>query len=125
MKKLKVIIMTLMVLTLVSFGYVDEIENEELYQVTDGFVKSLQTTYESYGMFSEEHTKHTKDGLYKVQPYGRLINVKIKKFVNDNEYEKLKNKLKEHYKNNSNVNDVYICGGGTVMIDCRNNKFVE
>ena len=53
-------------------------------------------------------------------PTGRLINVRIEKSVNDSEYEKLKNVLKEHYRNNINVNDVYICGGGTIMIDCRN-----
>lgn len=95
--------------------------NTELYQITDGFVESLQTTYQSYGMFGgKEYTKYTKDGLYKIMPTGRLINVRIEKSVNDSEYEKLKNELKEHYRNNINVNDVYICGGGTIMIDCRN-----
>lgn len=93
----------------------------ELYQITDGFVVSLQKTYQTYGMFGgKEHTRYTKDGLYKIMPTGRLINVRIEKSVNDSEYEKLKNVLKEHYRNNINVNDVYICGGGTIMIDCRN-----
>lgn len=95
--------------------------NTELYQITDEFVESLQTTYQSYGISGgQEYTKHTKDGAYKVMPTGRLINVRIEKVVSGNEYETLKTDLKEHYKNNTHVNDVYICGGGTVMIDCRN-----
>jgi len=49
-----------------------------------------------------------------------LINVKILKVVEDEEYEDLKEDLKSHYKGDKRVNDVYICQGGTVMIDCRN-----
>ena len=95
--------------------------NAELYKITDVFVKSLQTTYNSYGLFGGlNHTKTTKDGLYKITPVGRLINVRIEKIANDNEYEDLKKDLKKHYKNNTYVNDVYICNGGTIMIDCRN-----
>jgi hypothetical protein len=94
--------------------------NDELYQITDEFVESLHTTYESYGIFKvQEYTKYTKDGMYKVMPTGRLINVRIEKNVTGDEYENLKNDLLDHYKNNVYVNDVYICGGGTVMIDCR------
>lgn len=95
--------------------------NTELYQITDGFVESLQTTYESYGILGgREHTKYSKDGSYKVMPTGRLINVRIERVAIGDEYETLKNDLKEHYKNNTQVNDVYICNGGTIMIDCRN-----
>lgn len=95
--------------------------NAELYEITDGFVKSLQTTYDSYGVFGgKEFTRYTKDNLYKVMPVGRLINVRIERFATSEEYEDLKNDLKEHYKDNPSVNDVYICGGGTIMIDCRN-----
>jgi hypothetical protein len=68
----------------------------------------------------EKYQKYTQDGLYKVMPVGRLINVRIEKTENGSDYEKLKNDLKEYYKNNTNVKDVYICGGGTIMIDCRN-----
>ena len=128
MKKVSLIVMTLLVSIFMMScnGVGDKVKNiiepnTELYQITDRFVESLQTTYESYGMLGgQEYTKYTKDGSYKVMPTGRLINVRIEKSVSGNEYETLKNDLKEHYKNNTHVNDVYICGGGTVMIDCRN-----
>ena len=95
--------------------------NTELYQITDDFVGLLQTTYETYGMLGGlEHKKYTKDSLYRVMPFGRLINVRIESVVNDDEYETLKNKIKKHYENNIYVNDVYICRKGTIMIDCRN-----
>jgi len=93
----------------------------ELFQKTDTFVESLQTTYESYGIFGgSKYSVTTSDDLYTIMPVGRLINVKIMKYVTDEEYEKLRKNLEKHYKNDSRVNDVYICGGGTVMIDCRN-----
>lgn len=92
----------------------------ELYKVTDSFVESLSTSYESYGVFGgSEHAVTTSDGLYRVCPVGRLINVKIEKFVPDQEYLDLKKDLEGHYKNNTRVNSVYICGAGTIMIDCR------
>jgi len=93
----------------------------ELYKETDKFVESLQTTYESYGMLGgKDHSKTTSDGLYTITPVGRLINVKIKKVVSDEEYEELRQDLENHYKGDTRVNKVYISGGGTVMIDCRN-----
>jgi hypothetical protein len=93
--------------------------HKELYEKTDYFVESLQTTYESYGIFSDDF-ETTEDGLYTIHPIGRLINVKIQKEVDDKEYEKLRKDLEKHYKDNYHVNKVYICNGGTVMIDCRN-----
>lgn len=94
---------------------------KELYTETDAFVQSLETTYESYGLLGgTDHSITTSDGLYTISPIGRLINVKILKVVSDEEYEKLRKSLERHYKNDTRVNDVYICGGGTVMIDCRN-----
>jgi hypothetical protein len=93
----------------------------ELFKETDTFVESLQTTYESYGLLGgSEHSKTTSDGLYSINPVGRLINVKILKVATSEEYEELRKDLEEHYKADSKVNKVYICGGGTVMIDCRN-----
>lgn len=93
----------------------------ELYGITDSFVKSLQTEYDSYGMFgSEEYTKVTSDGLYQIIPTGRLINVKILKGVSSKDYSDLEEDLKSHYKDDKRVNDVYINNGGTIMIDCRN-----
>lgn len=95
--------------------------NKELFKETDSFVESLQTTYESYGLFGgSEHSKTTSDGLYTINPVGRLINVKIQKVASSEEYEELRKDLEEHYKSDSRVNKVYICGAGTVMIDCRN-----
>ncbi len=92
----------------------------ELFKETDAFVESLQTTYESYGVLGgSEHSKTTSDGLYSIHPVGRLINVKIQKVASSEEYEELRKDLEEHYKDNSKVNKVYICGAGTVMIDCR------
>lgn len=93
----------------------------ELFKETDTFVESLQTTYNSYGLLGgTEHAKTTSDGLYKVTPIGRLINVKILKGSTDEEYKDLKEDLKDHYDGDSRVNDVYICNAGTVMVDCRN-----
>ncbi len=93
----------------------------ELYKTTDGFVESLDTTYESYGLLGgSEHSTTTSDGRYRITPVGRLINVKIQHAVSDREYEKLRNALARHYRRDRRVNDVYICQAGTVMIDCRN-----
>jgi len=94
---------------------------KELYGLTDYFVESLQTTYDSYGILGvQKYIKITSDGQYQVMPVGRLINVKILKVVNDDVYKDLKEDLKNHYKNDRRVNDVYISNGGTIMIDCRN-----
>lgn len=94
---------------------------KELYSVTDSFVESLETTYNSYGILGgKEHIKLTSDGLYQVMPVGRLINVKILKVVGDDVYKELEKDLENHYKNDKRVNDVYINNAGTIMIDCRN-----
>jgi hypothetical protein len=92
----------------------------ELYKTTDYFVNSLSTEYESYGLMGQKYSKTTEDGTYTVFPIGRLINVKIEKYVEDDKYEHLKKDLLQHYKNDTRVHDVYICQGGTIMIDCRN-----
>jgi len=94
---------------------------KELFVLTDSFVESLQTTYESYGILGgTEHIKTTTDGQYQVMPVGRLINVKILKIVNNDVYKDLEEDLASHYKNDRRVNDVYINNAGTIMIDCRN-----
>lgn len=93
----------------------------ELYEKTDAFVQSLETTYESYGLFGGlNNSVTTSDGLYQISPIGRLINVKILKAVGKDEYEDLREDLEDHYKGDSRVNDVYISNAGTIMIDCRN-----
>lgn len=88
----------------------------ELFEETD---KSLETEYKSYGLFTEQYEVFCCNGYYKIMPLGRLINVRIEEVVDDEKYEKLKKSFKNHYKNDIRVNDVYICNGGTIMIDCR------
>lgn len=116
----RVLAIALIVTTFLSCDKINNViqPNRELYEITDGFVSSLKTL-NSYGMLDGmDYAMHTKDGAYTVFPIGRLINVKIEK--SDANYESLKTELKDHYQNNPNVNDVYICQGGTIMIDCRN-----
>lgn len=95
--------------------------NKELFEKTDEFVQSLDTEYSSYGLLGGlEHSTTTSDGLYKITPTGRLINVKIMKVVPDEDYEELRQDLEDHYENDKRVSNVYINRGGTIMIDCRN-----
>lgn len=111
----------LIYLLILSFVLSCSPSKKELYGITDSFVESLQTTYDSYGILGgKEHIKTTSDGQYQVMPVGRLINVKILKVVSDDVYKDLKEDLKNHYKADKRVNDVYINNGGTIMIDCRN-----
>lgn len=113
----KILFIVVMCFTIVSCNA----EKNELYEHTDYFVESLNTTYESYGLLGgAEYTRYTDNGYYKITPIGRLINVRIEEIVDDKEYEKLRKDLENHYKNDKRVNRVYICGGGTIMIDCRN-----
>lgn len=91
--------------------------HKDLYKITDKFVESLYTEYESYGLGGTQ--EYTPDRAYKVMPIFRLINVRIEKAASDDEYEDLINDLKAHYKGNPHVNDVYRCQAGTIMIDCR------
>ncbi len=92
-----------------------------VYKVSDSFVDSLQSNYESYGFMGvKEHLTITEDSLYQIAPIGRLINVKILTPASQEEYNQLRDDLARHYEGDPRVNDVYICQAGTVMIDCRN-----
>lgn len=115
MKKLLFCLITIVIITSCNVN-----QNKELFAITDSFVESLNTTYETYGMNGIEHQKETSNGFYTITPMGRLINVKIQKAVEDKVYEELRKDLENHYKNDTRVNEVYINKGGTVMIDCRN-----
>lgn len=107
-------------LCVVSLSVVSCDGNRELYEITDYFITSLNTRYESYGILGGmDHTQYTSDRKYKIMPTGRLINVRIEDYATHSDYTKLRDKLAKHYKNDSRVRDVYICGGGTIMIDCR------
>ena len=111
----KFIILTLMAFVMCSCGKTD------LFRQTDYFVEQLETTYTSYGLFGNvDYTQYANDGYYKITPIGRLINVRIEKVAEDKEYEKLCKSLQRHYAKDNRVNDVYICNGGTIIIDCRN-----
>lgn len=99
----------------------NNIKYGELYTITDEFVEKLQTTYQSYGMLGGmEYTKYTKNKEYKVFPMGRLINVRIERYADDDEYESLRKALESHYSGDRRVNQVYRNQAGTIMIDCRN-----
>jgi hypothetical protein len=93
-------------------------KHKELFTITDSVVESLYDTYESYGLLGGTE-KYTSDREYKVFPIGRLVNVRIEHYASKDEYENLRMAIEKHYKNNNKVRDVYICGGGTIMIDCR------
>ena len=97
------------------------LRSDSMKKQTDFFIEQLQTTYSSYGLFGGmDDVRYANDGYYKITPIGRLINVRIEEGVDDKEYESLLNALKRHYSNDNRVNNVYICGYGTIMIDCRN-----
>lgn len=99
----------------------NSVKYRELYTITDEFVEKLQTTYQSYGVFGGiDDTRYTKDKEYKVFPMGRLINVRIEHYADDDEYESLRKALESHYSGDSRVNSVYRNKAGTIMIDCRN-----
>ena len=106
---------------LFSLSSCNNIKYGDLFQITDEFVEKLQTTYQSYGILGGmEYTKYTKDKEYKVFPMGRLINVRIEHYADDDEYESLRKALESHYSSDRRVNQVYRNQAGTIMIDCRN-----
>lgn len=99
----------------------NKIKYGDLFQITDEFVEKLQTTYQSYGMLGGmKYTKYTKDKEFKVFPMGRLINVRIEHYADDDEYESLRKALESHYSGDRRVKQVYRNQAGTIMIDCRN-----
>ncbi len=111
----------IILLLLVFFCSCNNFKYRELYEITDEFVEKLQTTYESYGLLGGmNHTKYTKDREYKVFPMGRLINVRIERYADDDEYESLRKAIESHYSGDSRVHKVYRNQAGTLMIDCRN-----
>lgn len=100
-------------------------EKNDLYNKVDYFIASLDTDYISYGLEGAKHKKYTKNGYYQIYPIGRLINIRIEKPATREEYEQLKSALSKRYKNDKRVNEVYICNGGTIMVDCRDIPGIE
>ena len=122
MKKILFLLALFTIIFLFSCSAINEILNEELFKLTDKCVDSLYTEYESYGLLGGDE-ELTSNGKYQIKPIGRLVNVKIM-IVEDLTYRDLENDLKEHYKNNQKVNDIYICNAGTIIIDCRRNNWI-
>lgn len=102
------------------YSPVSPFKYRELFGITDRYVESLYTTYESYGMLSDRE-EYTRDRKYRVMPLGRLINVRIESYdADESDYKALLYDLQDHYRGDSRVNEVYQCRAGTLMIDCRN-----
>ena len=98
----------------------DEIKHRDLFDKTDAMVESLYTEVESYGLRGgQEYTTYAEGQEYRIMPMGRLVNVRIEHEASISDYEHLRKSLERHYKGDKRVNSVYICGAGTVMIDCR------
>ena len=88
--------------------------NKEIFEISDKMISECH-----YGLFGD--SKFTKDGKYRVTRIGRLYVIRIENFdeSTDENYNKILKAAKNHYKNSSLVNSVYICNGGTVVLDCR------
>lgn len=105
---------------LLSLCGCDNLKYAELYEITDEFVEELHTDVESYGLLGGvDDTEYTDDGVFRVLPMGRLVNVKIEHEATDEEYEALRAALESHYADDERVTEVYRCRAGTIMIDCR------
>lgn len=110
----------LLAFALLSLCGCDNLKYAELYEITDEFVEELHTNVESYGLLGGvDDTEYTDDGVFRVLPMGRLINVKIEHDATDEEYEALREALESHYVDDQRVTEVYRCRAGTIMIDCR------
>jgi hypothetical protein len=117
MKKSLIIILSIAVSIIMSSCST----HADLYRHTDYFVEQLSTVYVSYGLAGLKYKRFTDDGKYGIFPTGRLINVRIESpYATTKDYENLRKDLERYYRGNPNVNKVYICQGGTIMIDCRN-----
>lgn len=93
----------------------------ELISIIDKFIDTLEIIPGGYDILNKKkYIKYTKDSSYNVMPIGRLINIEINSYLTNDQYEILKNNLIEYYKCNININNIYICNYGTIIIDCRN-----
>lgn len=109
-----------MFLGVVLVGVLIYVNTGQVVRESDKFVKSLQTTYESYGIMGVYDQVTTRDDRFLVTPIGRMVIVKINKPVDKWKYKVLETRMKLHYILNKNVNEVFINKGGTVCVDCRN-----
>ena len=119
MKKLLITLIVIAAFVGGVFYVVPEYQDrKELYGITDPLVKSLETTYDSYGLFGPVKHKKTSHN-YVAGPIGRLIIVNYTDYADHINYEKLEMVLKRHYKHNRTVREVFRNEGGTITIDCR------
>lgn len=92
-------IVTLLCICLMTivFTSCSEIKHKELFRITDKYAESLYTQHRSYGL-GGKNMEYTSDGEYSVMPLGRLINVRIERYVSDKDYDCLLEDLQSHYK---------------------------
>lgn len=93
---------------------------KDLFKKTDEYIQYINSEeYEKYELWGENFSETTKDSLYQVTPYRRLIDVRINKETTEKEYIALKKDLEQYYKHNKEVREIYINNGGTLTIDCK------
>lgn len=93
----------------------------EMIALVEHFVTELENPGKIYAIkTAAKHGQRTTCGKYRVQPLGRMVNVKIMQGVPVVDYEILKNDLAAHYADDPRVKRVFISQLGTVMVDCRN-----
>lgn len=97
--------------------FLNSCNNSDLYKVTDDIISSIDKGV-VYNIW-QVNSKITEDKKYIITPIGKLIIVKINNYAENEEYKKLKIKIKRRYKNNKIVKNVFINGHGTITIDCR------
>ena len=95
-------------------------QSKKLINSTDYFVEELDVKYSSYGILNDYNQSTEFFNLpIVVTPIGRVFIVKVDEYVDDNKYKMIETILKNHYRNDNRVNDVYRNNGGTITIDCR------
>lgn len=130
MRKFLVALMLCMVSIMCIIGCENKINKKDIVvkekytdvtKQVEFFVNELDKVYEHYDAYGRHKTDVFSEGkCFSITPIGRLIIVKINDVVPDTYYIDVKDKIKEKYKNDKRVNDVFINNGGTITIDCRN-----
>jgi hypothetical protein len=123
MKKLKLILFVLSVLTLIS-SCSSSPDRTELFKLTDSILDSIPSM-DDLGNQDKEIIKSTKDGKYEIMQYARSLTVYVRKIYDDYdemiEYEELEVEFANRYGNDSRVNEVKLNSsqyGYSLEIDC-------
>ena len=94
---------------------------QEMLDIVEGFVTELENPATTFPLMKAAKLGQlTTCGTYRVQPLGRMVNVKIMQAVPAVDYEILKNDLAAHFADDARVKRVFVSQVGTVMVDCRN-----